>query len=311
MCSACTQRLLTAKAQPLFGIRSPINTASVRPKLIFVLFATKRVLLLSCHRIVQRLVLCRRTRPVANNLPSPNHLANREEANGLGNNNAGGEPITVREVPDLVEGVGGLGRVLLCLGHDVAASEATEKVLEVALESCDIAVMVSVSGLLEKVEEMGMVWLTVGSSFVPGRRTCRAQERLGSNGWSGGSMLWIHKSAYLSTSCSLQHGIYLHCMRPTKRPVRPPAFASEFIVPVAIEPTLSIAFPADDWTLVRPSDALDCAWAAFSFAAPVASEVDEALRVPARRTANVERRSTTRDAGRDIVSEVERCKGVR
>jgi hypothetical protein len=57
-------------------------------------------------------------------------------------------------------------------------------------------------------------------------------------------------------------------------------------------------------TLVRPSDALDEACAALSFTAPAASEVVEALRMPARRTANVDCRNTARDAARDIVESV-------
>lgn len=58
-------------------------------------------------------------------------------------------------------------------------------------------------------------------------------------------------------------------------------------------------------TLVRPSDALDEACAAFSFTAPAASDVVEALRMPARRTANVDCRNTARDAARDIVKSAE------
>jgi hypothetical protein len=69
-----------------------------------------------------------------------------------------------------------------------------------------------------------------------------------------------------------------------------------------MEPALESAEPAEELTLDRPSDALDWAWAVFSFAAPAASDVDEALRVPARRTANVERRNTARDAATDIVT---------
>ena len=69
-----------------------------------------------------------------------------------------------------------------------------------------------------------------------------------------------------------------------------------------MEPALESADPAEELTLDRPSDALDWAWAVFSFAAPAASDVDEALRMPARRTANVERRNTARDAAKDIVT---------
>jgi hypothetical protein len=58
-------------------------------------------------------------------------------------------------------------------------------------------------------------------------------------------------------------------------------------------------------TLVRPSDALDwtleAASPAFSFAAPAASEVVEALRRPARRTANRDWRTSARDTAKDIV----------
>jgi hypothetical protein len=71
----------------------------------------------------------------------------------------------------------------------------------------------------------------------------------------------------------------------------------------------SLAFEAAElaelWTLESPSDALDEAWAALSFTAPAASDVVEALRRPARRTANVDCRNTARDAARDIVRSVE------
>jgi len=122
-------------------------------------------------------------------------------------------------------------------------------------------------------------------------------------------------------------------------PVRPPTL---FAALVAALPTLLAAALAEEVTRVRPSDALDensdalddaCdiasdalddafedasdafedasdafddalvdASAAFSFTAPVASEVVDALRRPARRTAKVECRSTWRDAARDIVT---------
>jgi hypothetical protein len=74
------------------------------------------------------------------------------------------------------------------------------------------------------------------------------------------------------------------------------------MAPDATEVALEIADPADEVTRVRPSEALDWAWAAFSFAAPAASDVDEALRIPARRTAKVECRSTARDAARDMAT---------
>src|SRR5690348_6114676 len=83
-------------------------------------------------------------------------------------------------------------------------------------------------------------------------------------------------------------------MPPISRPVRPPTFPSA-------PPALESAFPADEVTLLRPSDALDWSSLAFCLAASAASEVDEALRMPARRTANVECRSTARDAARDIM----------
>jgi hypothetical protein len=86
-------------------------------------------------------------------------------------------------------------------------------------------------------------------------------------------------------------------------PVRPPTL---FAASVAALPTLLAAELADEETRDRPSDALDEtldeASAAFSFAAPAASDVVEALRRPARRTAKVERRSTWREAARDIVT---------
>lgn len=74
---------------------------------------------------------------------------------------------------------------------------------------------------------------------------------------------------------------------------------------LAAEPTLEAAELAALVTLVRPSDALLEAWAAVPFAAPAASAVDEALRMPERRTANLDWRSTARDAERDIVMWIE------
>jgi hypothetical protein len=82
----------------------------------------------------------------------------------------------------------------------------------------------------------------------------------------------------------------------------PPACA---LVALAASPTLDAAELAELLTLVRPSDALDEACAALSFTAAVASDVVEALRRPARRTANVDCRNTARDAARDIVRSVE------
>lgn len=70
-------------------------------------------------------------------------------------------------------------------------------------------------------------------------------------------------------------------------------------VSVTAEPTFNAAAPALEVTLERPSDALDEASDAFSFAASV---VDEALRTPARRTVNLDCRSTARDAAADIVT---------
>jgi hypothetical protein len=82
----------------------------------------------------------------------------------------------------------------------------------------------------------------------------------------------------------------------------PPAFA---VVALAASLAFDAAEPAELETLVRPSDALDEACAALSFTAPAASDVVEALRRPARRTANVDCRSTARDAARDIVKSVQ------
>jgi hypothetical protein len=81
-------------------------------------------------------------------------------------------------------------------------------------------------------------------------------------------------------------------------PVVPPTL---FAVSVTVDPAFDAAALALDDTLERPSDALDAASDAFSFAASV---VDEALRMPARRTANCDCRSTTRDAAADIVTGV-------
>jgi hypothetical protein len=101
---------------------------------------------------------------------------------------------------------------------------------------------------------------------------------------------------------TLEWVVYEHCIRPTSLPVRPPALANVFRMPEAAEPAFEIADPAEEVTRVSPSDALDWAWETFSFAAPAASEVEEALRMPARRTAKVECRSRARDAARDIAT---------
>jgi hypothetical protein len=77
------------------------------------------------------------------------------------------------------------------------------------------------------------------------------------------------------------------------------------VVSLAAALAFEAAALAELVTLVRPSDALDCACDAFSFTAPAASDVVEALRSPARRTVNVDCRSTARDAARDIVRAVE------
>ena len=74
---------------------------------------------------------------------------------------------------------------------------------------------------------------------------------------------------------------------------------------LAALPTELAAESAELLTLVRPSDALDCALdaasPAFSFAAPAASDVVEALRMPARRTASRDWRTSARDTAKDIV----------
>jgi hypothetical protein len=67
------------------------------------------------------------------------------------------------------------------------------------------------------------------------------------------------------------------------------------------EPALEAAELAELETLLRPSDAFDEAcWAVF-FTVLAASDVVEALRMPARRTAKVDCRNTARDAERDIL----------
>ena len=71
------------------------------------------------------------------------------------------------------------------------------------------------------------------------------------------------------------------------------------------EPALDAAELAELETLVRPSDAFDCAFDAVSFTVLVASAVVEALRMPARRTANVDCRMTARDAARDMLMRID------
>ena len=77
------------------------------------------------------------------------------------------------------------------------------------------------------------------------------------------------------------------------------------------EPTFDAAELAELVTLERPSDAFDDAWEAVLFTVPAASEVDEALRMPARRTVKVDCRKTARDAARDMVMWIERVEKVR
>ena len=100
-------------------------------------------------------------------------------------------------------------------------------------------------------------------------------------------------------------------MRPISPPVRPPTFPR---APAAADPAFEIVAPADEVTRDRPSCAFFENSAVLSLAALAASEVDEeALRTPARWTANVERRSTARDAARDMSAgeEMERRWGCR
>jgi len=86
------------------------------------------------------------------------------------------------------------------------------------------------------------------------------------------------------------------------RPTLPVACCDALL---AAEPALDAAELAELVTLVRPSDAFDCALDAVSFTALVASAVVEALRMPARRTANVDCRNTARDVARDILMLIE------
>jgi hypothetical protein len=84
-------------------------------------------------------------------------------------------------------------------------------------------------------------------------------------------------------------------------PIRP---VVAFVASLTEEPTFDAAELAELVTLLRPSDAFDEASAALSLTAPAASDVFEALRMPARRTANVLCRSAARDAARDIVAAI-------
>jgi hypothetical protein len=84
--------------------------------------------------------------------------------------------------------------------------------------------------------------------------------------------------------------------------------AALLTLPAALDAALLTELAAESaelLTLVRPSEALDEtleeASAAFSFAAPAASDVFEALRMPARRMANRDWRTTARDTAKDIV----------
>lgn len=96
---------------------------------------------------------------------------------------------------------------------------------------------------------------------------------------------------------------------PTSLPTRPCAWLAALLTVLAALLAAVLAELAADsaelLTLVRPSDALDwtleAASPAFSFAAPAASDVVEALRMPARRTANRDWRTSARDAAKDMV----------
>ena len=114
---------------------------------------------------------------------------------------------------------------------------------------------------------------------------------------------------HLQTPNAPQSDYDLPCTAPTILPILPWAWPAALLtVPAALLAALLTelaAEPAELLTLVRPSDALDwtleAASPAFSFAAPAASEVVDALRMPARRTANRDWRTTARDTAKDIV----------
>lgn len=87
-------------------------------------------------------MVCGSTRPVPDNLPPANHLADREEPNNLSDNNTDSSPLFARKVSNPVERIGGLraDRSCLLLGllKDSTRSDATKKVLEIALESSNV-----------------------------------------------------------------------------------------------------------------------------------------------------------------------------
>ena len=90
-------------------------------------------------------------------------------------------------------------------------------------------------------------------------------------------------------------------MKETILPVLPPILLkapdADELSRDKVEPAWDTAEPAELWTRVRPSDALDTAFCPVSCAFEAASEVVEACRILFRRSRSRNCRRTTREAG--------------
>jgi hypothetical protein len=85
-------------------------------------------------------MVCGSTRPVTNDLPPSNHLADGEESDNLSGHNTDGSPLLAAEVSHPIEGVGWLGAGRFCLLKDGTRSDTAKEVLEIGLESSNITV---------------------------------------------------------------------------------------------------------------------------------------------------------------------------
>lgn len=87
------------------------------------------------HRLVVLVVL---QRPVADNLPPAEHLADGEEADDLSGDDAEARPLSGGHVADAVEQALGLLAGRLGLLEELARARLGEEVLEVALEGSNV-----------------------------------------------------------------------------------------------------------------------------------------------------------------------------
>lgn len=223
--------------------------------------------------------------PVSDKLESSEYLANREEANEFGTNNADTDHLGLAHVPDSVENVGGTFRGAEGLvGGSIGGLESF----------CGSALNISSCQAGCEIRYRHTVERTSG----PSRPSSQAQCRLWSNIWSVVSMLSpisSRSSSYTPMATIEVTPVMdnIQFTNPINRPVRPPMPPKTF--PTA-PPTLLTALPAELVTLERPSCALDAASEVFSFAALAVSEAVDAW----RRKANWYWRRATREMVADM-----------